>query len=374
MFAATAFAKDDLDLFMWPESVREAAEKAEALNEQGEEGKGFVTKDFQWITHDYEDGISKAEPKKMSSVPKAIKLDGLRYLPHSIILSFLNAAFSNSIWYEDASSAGNSIIFLKWKSPEIKSLPRHHVINKWRQPLKIAFKTLENNYQVDKEKYAYLIDHLKVLISIYSKASGLDISYVYEEYPNRSDANVFIVLNAKSKILNAFKNQRRVNYPDENDYERSYISGVRFTPLARSQVEGFFIPNSNNEIQRATCYLKPAFVPEEWSKALLAECIGRVLGLPEFSTSNNGLLSNWNYEFDSFSELSALDGISHYDTTYKSWLTQVTQKFDQKSPVTVKPIEFDLKLLTILYCPSVESGMDEYGVALSLIRNPQCVD
>ena len=70
----------------------------------------------KWITHDYENGIPKARPKKIDALQKAIKLDDIRYMTHSIIMSFLDAAFSDSIWNEDASTAGNAIITLKRKS------------------------------------------------------------------------------------------------------------------------------------------------------------------------------------------------------------------------------------------------------------------
>ena len=335
-------------------------------------------KNLDWITHNDPNAISELGSQtsnKSKILPKAIKLDGIRYLQRQVILSFLDAAFSDFIWFEDTSPRVRVVSMLQKKSSTINSLPRHHVINKWRKPIKITFKTLENNKLVDKKKYSFLIDHLKDLIPIYSKVTGLKIYYTEEEFPERSDANVFIVLNAKSRIFNVFKNQRGGYHPDEDDYETNYVSAVRFTPMVRSQVEGFFIPDVNNEIKNATCYLKPSVVPEEWSKALLAECLGRLLGLPETSTNNSGLLSNWNQEFDDYSNLSALDGGNiFFDKTFQSWFEKVSEKLSQKSPAVIYPTEFDLKLLSTLYCPSIKPGMDKYEVVLSLFEESQCVE
>jgi len=371
-------AEEGRDLSIWPKSVqdamRNAEKKAEKDKKKHEVEEQLLEKRIKWITHEGA-GILPYHSQKPFEPPIAIELDGDRYEPDYIIWRFLNTAFSNSLWFEDTSFKHNVIKLLKNRNEKIEVTPRFNAINKWNTPVKITLKTLENDYRVDADKYSYLINHLKNLTQIYSGATGLEISYVEEEYPKRSDANVFIVLNAKSKILNAFKNQRSRNFLDEEDYEEGYVSAVRFTPEVRSQVEGFFVPNKNNKIIKATCYLKPSIVPEEWSKALLAECVARVLGMPEASGNNAGLLSNWNRDLDDLSQLAVLDKRDRFDDErYAEWVTKVKSKLVQGAPTFVSPSEYDLKMLSTLYCPSIKPGMDKPEVVLTLLRNKECIE
>ncbi|MGH1404103.1 MAG: hypothetical protein ACRBDL_07645 [Alphaproteobacteria bacterium] len=366
-----AEAKNEINLSEMMEVLRQEKTKAPDQKNQSEEEKRQIEEGAKWIMHENVSTLPYM-PEKPFTMPKALVLDGKRYLPSHMADIFLDASFSDFLWYEGVNSGTRAMLLLKRKNEKIISTPKHNTINKWEEPVKITFKVLGNSF--DEEKFDYLVNHLKGIIPIYSRATDLNISYVSEQFPDRSAANVFIVLDAESHILNAFKNQRGGSYADETDYEQAYSSAVRFTPRQRSQVEGFFIPNENNEIQAATCYLKPSVVPENWSKAFLSECLARALGVPEVTKNNNGILSNWNNKFDVVSAETVLDGGVHRESMREKWLLELEEKFSLYDSPLLVPSEFDLKILSILYCPSINPGMDKYEASLSLIRNTSCLE
>lgn len=372
--SVSTIADDGLDVTMWPESVGIAKKKfdEERLKKDAEVKR--IAERVKWITHEDPNRLSDAKPEmEPFSLPKAIVINGKRYSERQVIGNMLHAVFSNSLWFGDSSH--KSVGLISRKKKQFLSIPRHHVVNKWAKSVRVTFKTLENNNQVDSVKYGYLIDHLNTIIPAYSKASGLDMSYVQENYPKRSAANVFIVLNARSNIQNAFKNHRGGALLDENDYEVNYIAAVRFTPYSRSQVEGFFIPNAENEIEKATCYLKPEFVPENVTKALLNECLARILGFPELTESYKvGVLSNWNREFDGLVASDDMFTSNKKKIGSDEWLKVLNQKFKEESNPPVFPNEYDLKLVSLLYCPSIKSGMGKYEVVINLLSDRQCLD
>ncbi len=319
------------------------------------------------IKHEDPNYIGKPKLHKTEfKLPKAITLDEHRYTKNTIIGSFLHAVFSNTMWFEDSQ---NGVGLLAKKKGSYEDLPKIGVINKWQKPIKIVLKTLDGK----SVQHDFLVQHIKELIPLYSKVSGLQITFSDREVASYNDANVFIVLNADSKIFNAFKNQRAHIDGNQTNYEQDYITAVRFTPDKRSQVEGFFIPNAENEIEAATCYLKPSLLSDELTKKLATECLGRVLGLPETSTNNKGILSSWNSDFDEISDLYVSDGAIYRAEFKEAWLKQLNEKMKKLEVKSIYPNEFDLKLVSALYCPSVKMGMDKHRATLALLSDETCI-
>ncbi len=338
--------------------------------------KNKISKKGEWLQH--KDFVS--DDSSAVALPWQVHVEGRLTSVQAILRNFISQVFL------DRSQLTSPDVFMfSYHHARTKDrLPRLNGLSKWAKPIRITFKTAEGDFVVDEEKYDYLISHLKTLIPPYAEASGLDISYIRSTYPERSDANVFIVLNLYEGNQNAFKHNTGYSSDTVTYYESLYdFPLVRFTPEARSQVDGFFIPNSLNEIEAATCYLNPAMLPEALNKALLHECLKRVLGFPGMSLFSGGVSSNWNSAFDSVSFSLSDNSEDEQRPSEEQWrldLANMTGKIfasdkhantsDGKPPFF--PTTFDLLDVSLLYCGEVRAGEDAYNTVITLLKTDLC--
>lgn len=330
-----------------------------------------------WLQHKH---MMASDDKLAEPLPWNIQVDGRDITVKNLLRGFVQKLFPDrsALWHPDV------FLFSYHHAQKKDRLPRFDGLSKWASPLRITFKTVENNFVVDEEEYGYLISHLKMLIPFYTEASGLDMSYTPLTYPKHGDANVVIVLNLYEGNRNAFKHGRDSNYHGITGYETHHdFPLIRFTPGVRSQVEGFFIPNAHNEIEAATCYLTPSLLPKDINKALLNECLIRALGFPGVALDKGSVLSQWNIAFDPVSYVLTDDLKNKTIPDEDTWRIQLLEKIDavlsSKSHAAthdgqfpIYPSSFDLLDVSLLYCEAVHAGEDAYNTVITLLKTDLC--
>ncbi|HEX2753201.1 MAG TPA: hypothetical protein VHP34_08920, partial [Alphaproteobacteria bacterium] len=184
----------------------------------------------------------------------------------------------------------------------------------------------------------------------------------------------------------------------DNQYFEKYVQGaVRFTPYARAQVEGYLLSDHENNLDFAVCYLWP-YHQKEVLASLMNECLLRALGLPEMaSVQGAGVLGHWNKTYDRVSKRSVLDGPtvnewlasvaktemgwtrSGEDAAYGRELEKLIAKGNRKDLFTNYPkivkqrlSEFDLAMLSMLYCADIRPGMGRYEILDAFYKSNNC--
>lgn len=351
---------------------------------------------------------------------KQIELDGRTYRKSQLVNYFLASAFSSVLWNDDTGTDKDEFMELfldrlskpvpdprqfahshyPWLDKYIfrKEFPSTGVLHKWNQPrLAIGigwppynlagikaytseFHEFSNNEKLNDEADAKLRSILNELIPQISKASGIEI-----QLRTKTDAEELTPQFAQIRIIPTtrafdswFKMTRFISpvvggwdSPSKREYR--LWGAVPFTPYKRSQVYGYLLPRGDNQLDMAVCKVEPS-LGRELLRALLAECLVRVLGLPETIEENEGsLLGNWNKAYDPISKLPALDGVK------ESGIEHQEDFLDKKPPGTLNGFafsgltEFDSQMLKLMYCPSIRSGMDKYQ-AVAAFAQSDCWD
>ncbi len=119
---------------------------------------------------------------------------------------------------------------------------------------------------------------------------------------------------------------------------------VWYTPYSSSQVDGFFISDSNNNIKMAFCYIwegnNKNIIP-----LLIKECLVRSMGIPDSSSfaPKDSILSLWNAQ-----------------ENYRD--TRIYDRLGEDAA-------FDMKILATLYRKDIVSGEDAVSVLNALTAN-----
>lgn len=362
------------------------------------------------------------------SNPQGPMLDGAEvvgYKRAEVLSDFLNVAFSDSIWNEDTGedflmhldyllytlkerSVGNEKELEKtaiegWFTPYLfgnSGWPDQNVINKWTGPVTIAVGWPGNsgNYgSLSLEKEGEIVklfeDHIQEIVPKLSEYTQLPVEMIrFGDVRDTTDsfAHIRVVPIRETHLRNFFKTLRRSikdGIPHEttylNTYENAMWTGVPFTPYARSQVDGYLVPDRSNNIAIVVCKIV-SDLDSSLIHALISECLIRALGLPDLSKTNNkSLLSHWNSAHDKNSFLPSLDGreSSIWKNTigfekYMNSKGVSRPVFDSKITdrnLPLMPTAHDEVLVKILYCSSIKPGMNKYEVIKSFALDENCI-
>lgn len=320
-----------------------------------------------------------------------IILDGREYTKTELIQGFLEIAFSETPWnwYLSEQSARTVLYFAfhrmhypppkfamnnlfayfmtygSWQERE----PRFGVINKWPGDVRIALGMQETSADLKKQlqrslpipyaqfdpslkKYRLIKSRLKVLLPELERLTGLNVGFV-EPFDDVDDKPSFARMRIYAGgLVEDGKYRKRLNPSKVDDpdvllhrtYDIEFIDfhffgGVPYTPYDMTRVEGYFLPDADNNISLSVCKLNPDLGDESFL-ALLTECLVRSLGLPDIAplSVNGNVLSAGN-------------------TT-------------ENSAVNLK--EYDRFMIKLLYCPVIKAGMSRYEVIQVLYKNNQC--
>jgi len=353
-----------------------------------------------------------------TSLEKEITLDGRSYDGFDLIRDFLNVSFSTTLWNENAEDyfsktfpayvhrlAGaptkediqrlhSGYIYPEWVKAQYAAIngnyPKFGVINKWEtSEIDVAIgwpRALVNENSKERRLASLVEGQVKHLAPQIKAVAGLNLNFLKPDNPKENSpsyARIRIVfspmydgffktlpgLSASRILLGGGKDKAA-----ETDL---YWGAVTFTPYSRSNVDGYFLPNTDNNIDLAVCRVSP-FLPEGMLKALIGECLLRSLGLSDLSKINQDSLSGrWNREYDQSSknlasEPSFLENIENFDSL--SPLREVDFKLLGTAFLGYQSFtQYDLQMLKLLYCPDIKPGMDKYQVIYVLSRNSSCI-
>lgn len=226
-----------------------------------------------------------------------------------------------------------------------EGMPKYVAVNKWTKPIRISLgfpNDLKPIRTPTSERYFIytnfpkqtvlpeVVENVKRTINgitpVITELTGLPTSFLEPEKETPSDfADIRIVLVPNILIsANVEKSRETPVYPIWETYfklgrpsigtstfgqdvshvqwkdfrqtiEKQLVqTGIRFTPYSATQVDGYFLVNSKNEIQKAFCYIWQGHTAEI-IQLLTQECVVRSLGLPDAASGiGNSLLRLWN--------------------------------------------------------------------------------
>lgn len=297
------------------------------------------------------------------------------------------------------------------------------VLNRWpdKQNIEVAFYwppskgPFENWTPTEymKDRYDTVVKpQIVSLKEAVGDATGLDFSVIErDEETTESYGKIRIILREGISPRNHFKVEPEQSQafvhsvPSIGDFQKYIENAVRFTPLSRSQVDGYYFTNENHSINFAVCILN-ASLPDNLLKLLVTECVVRALGFPEEvqSSAESSILSAWNSQYDEYSERYVLDGAYNLEEKRK----EIYKKMDQLkksgqasreelmemsllaadmkielitlpdympvSSVEAKVSDIDFNMLSLLYCDDVQAGMGAREVAQVLLKPNNCLN
>lgn len=277
------------------------------------------------------------------------------------IMRFLDVGFQKHLWGTSDGRPMNIVdyssdmlpknnrwflpLFLKEPSLRTEGMPKYDVINKWKYlPKREAIKVdltlipLFNSNQLSNlNLYQQSLEvAIQSGIQALNAAGAIQLSY------DKPFTNIDDLQGTRIHIIPYIRNDRSMN-PRISDINSNIGGGVyhysfgmiaaetmlkgavRFAPSSPAQVDGYFIPDKNNNIVAAVCYINVSN-PEDVQKSYINECLLRSLGFPEVSKNPDGVLS----------------------------LAQNVRQTDFTPN--------DLEMLKLLYSPEIKAGDDKYAV------------
>ncbi|QKK04503.1 MAG: hypothetical protein HND56_01845 [Pseudomonadota bacterium] len=365
------------------------------------------------------DPVAIKEWRKMQREDAALKQKqkdfilsiGGENLPRSVLIAdFLNVAFSSKLWNEDTGQ--DYEMFLRTKETQPLSsilekrypwlrllyrndnLPKPYALTKWDQKITIGLDwpmgAFSHGRAVEEKfpgTYKMFEKQIKDIIPDIQRLTGLDVEFIAKNDPREKTeefARIRVIPIIRTHLRNYFRFHRENMYGrggasyswhiDEHEYH--FWGAVQFTPLSRTQVYGYLVPQENNTLSMSVCRIIPA-VGEKLAKALITECLLRSLGLPELSKQKpKDTLGEWNLSHTPDSLLPALDG------NEKAFLAR--GPFYGIDERTVHPFRseltdedvlpkgfsaYDQAMVSLLYCPELRSGMDKHQVLAVLLSD-----
>lgn len=319
-----------------------------------------------------------------------------KYSAGTIIVDFLDVAFSERFWNEDAEKKGEGgfakVIdsyrvenwnlndakikdmydtqrrYLPWLADHVyrpDGLPAYGVIHKWDAALTIgigwpAFSgQTRPEYDTAQGRSPFSESEAREFYEVAAKIVD-ELIPVIEETTGLS-ANLIAPTNAKETTedyarIRIIPTTRKVSsrswarVPSSEwmpQHSEVYLWGaIPFEVLNPKLIDGYILPKKTRGIELAVCKISTS-ASEELFKALVAECLVHALGLPA--------------RFQLQPELNSIFGDGFEGASSDDFV------FDEIP-------EYDRRLISLLYCPAVKSGMDKNEVFQLLISDDRCIN
>lgn len=342
-------------------------------------------------------------PPNLQGLYSPLVIDGVSLGKQGVIGSFLQVAFSDTLWLENSTNATVVISDLledeysqKIHNPNSwayrfvdpsKGYPKHNVVNKWTEKVVRvgigwpAFTGDMFDYFVKPSSAVpqFLPQIIRDVVANIKKKTGVDLRFT----PPNSDlettedfARIRIVPIGSTGLKNHFKSfisdmQPGVHGHGKPPLIERLIGGVEFTPYSRSQVDGFILPNPDNSIGLAVCRISNSVTEKNVVTALVTECLLRSLGLPSAEKYViDSFLGPWNRAMDPFSKVPYYDGHKAYVRRMHLDYSQAgLPKKIQAATANASITQFDALMVSLLYSPAVEPGMDKISALLALVHD-----
>tara|TARA_R110002124_G_scaffold253690_6_gene419152 strand:+ start:160 stop:1437 length:1278 start_codon:yes stop_codon:yes gene_type:complete len=354
-----------------------------------------------------------------------------KYNPADLAADFLRTAYPRHLWINVSPFRhvrSGSKIFVPGKEEinvSFKSIPwaleyiqrtegrpRFDGLSKWKQQeIGIAYRwpPVEDKYLNDIDEKSYeiyqdiIIPHINKIKDDIAAAVGIPLKVM-----ERNDETVEHYGDIRFILIDGMTHRNHFKaVPSEfpgfihfgfsiGEFQEHLSDAIRFTAMARAQVEGYFLTDKDNNIGLAVCILNTQ-LPRDLLESLTTECLVRAMGLPEMADLHqDSVLGHWNKIYDPYSERYLLDGpTTHKDVSTGSNpdgsiplprreqvplpqeinITQyptdgeerIIQSLFPGRNFSLRPTAYDLNMLKILYCPELKAGMTQYQVQDALL-------
>lgn len=323
----------------------------------------------------------------LANVP-TLTIEGKSYTYGQIYSDFMDAAFSDSLWIEDEVSRRdpkNKGKMIDWylqanqadphsaKAQDANSLrlgvkknvpwfakhvedhseiSKGSVLHRWQGKIIVAVGWPNFPPVPEKElSKIYSSWNQAEAIAAYAKTHAILEKYVQTL---RENTGLDIILYTLGDERDASKNYARlrivpeVNWQSRNwfdasgitysmtDYEKLLWNAIPFEDNAPNVTDGYFLPLEDGEIDFAACRVNTELKDDEYGHGI-AKCLIRSLGFPNISENQ-------------FSRLS---------------------KNTNLNPVGI--MDYDLRLIKLLYCSRLHTGMTKVSVLNAFAENPNCI-
>lgn len=340
--------------------------------------------------------VSRSARKAFAEPPSYI-LDGQTYTRAGLISDFIRMAFPSRLWFDADVEARND-----FKSPAITSglgvsvpswareyvnrtdgVPRFDGLNRWKgDTITVGFDWPKGVWKAgNSEHYKPLAEQVTALAPQIQAATGLQVRLLSRSEESRSHfARIRIITTASFGATNRFKAPLKRSggavgsamvlpiglHPP---FEDLLFGSIPFTPFLSAQVDGYLLTDKDNNIDLVVCKIAPEH-QSHLQQALVTECLARAFGLPESSLTNeDAFLGRWNkaHEPHSFLSFQAAEAATRSEElkTFPHGLTDVNKTQRRLT-------DYDLAMLSLLYCPSLKSGMGRYDVLTALYHADEC--
>lgn len=318
---------------------------------------------------------------------KKIDLDGKTYFQGQVLADFLDTAFTDRIWWQGFGAEandgyvraleavigrdldpGSSNITKKYEALlknapwfaeytyRTKGWPDHNVINKWPADITIGLNWpayggyIDNsnptspvsgyNVKGSEEHYDFLTAEVRKIIPILERSTGRKVSFVAPEN-EREKTSEF----ARIRIipLVTWMHRSALNPTPYNWNpifgEGNLLGAVSSVTSSPAEMDAYYLPEADNSIGMAVCKVNMG-LPKQRIKSLIKECLTRSLGFPGKLQKKHSILGAWRMLEDTGS-------------------VSVTQ--------------YDERILSLLYCPEIKSGMDKNDFLKVVSNSNSCV-
>lgn len=364
------------------------------------------------------------------------KIGSADYFKPQILRDFLSAAFSNTLWNEQFNdekhikwqadmsaqlvreygfysgrdvSDGFEKIFTSdapWLWPYVthpNGFPKHNVLNKWTKEITIAIGWPEykvnQSYDVleqppreltpeDMKEYDLIRQQVEKLIPDLKKLTGLSVRFVpREDKSDRTQDFARIrIIPATVGIASLKDGLRWTSFKRGKGYGsltftsmwtfRPYlddlVGAVEFTPYAKTELDGFLLPDPDNSIGMAVCNVTTG-LSDDLTKSMVTECLARAVGIPEaVKSSDDILLGAWNKAYAKlvenaieFEKMQLTKGITFLKPEQLKEYSDMARTYDAFQP-------YDRAMIKLLYCPALKPQMDKLQVIEGLLGSDEC--
>ncbi len=329
----------------------------------------------------------------------AFVIEGREYSRAELAAHFVSAAFNDYLWLERSAGLLRAIEIIEnpkakdisesWYRPYMvraAGLPRHGVLNKWKGDVSVAIGwpsvgEINDSYSVaDISQDHFFHKIVSGRVSSLKEKTGIKLRYI-DSKEDAAAGELFAKIRIIPILGTGLFNDYKVDVVGAGQHSISNINSfnripgaVEFTPLSRAQVYGMYVPDVEGSISFASCRILIS-LPAKMISALVEECLIRSLGLPALSerAPHGSRLSEWNSKANAASKLPIYDGEEARDP-----FSHLRQKIDKDNQVDLREVggsgysDYDIKMLSILYCPSLKLGQDKVSTLYTLMKSDDC--
>jgi hypothetical protein len=358
---------------------------------------------------------TKKLPEKIIGQPHekaTYVLDGKAYTRERLIGDFIQVAFPHYAWAEVGYNRSNPVsqinIFGDSGVDAEGDIPAFDSVSRWNKPIKIGFvppKIDDSPLNVDLLSFKKRVhEHIEGIKKVLEKITGQPVEILDDKdiryagiviYPE-PDLGPVISLKFQPLSGGSVWASDASGLPDAKEISSRY--SLRFTPSTGTQVEGLINPDKENNIEFANCHIWGGF-KDNLFKPLVTECVLRALGFPDMILSNSSaVLGHWNAAYDRYAfnwfqwqqrqpfvwqndaaytpevenllNISATKGawgLLHKDKDWH-WPMEIADQNIIKGQLT----EYDVAMLSLLYCKNIKPGMGRHQVMSVLSKSPEC--